>query len=155
MSSSSHASRPRLSGIHHVKIPVTDLTRSVDWYARVFGLDVTMEFPDADGVVRGVAGLVPGLGDVLLGLRVNREAAEGCKGFDPVSFAVDDRADIEAWAAHLDGLGVEHSPLIEASVGWLLVFDDPDGLQLHLYSWAAHGVDHSDRPGYGRPAAAR
>ena len=44
--------------------------------------------------------------------------------------------------------------MIEASVGWLLVFDDPDGLQLHLYSWAAHGVDHSDKPGYGRPAHA-
>lgn len=61
---------------------------------------------------------------------------------------------IEAWAARLDSLGVGHSPLIEASVGWLLAFDDPDGLQLHLYSWAAHGNDHSDRSGYGRPLQA-
>ena len=29
--------RPGLAGIHHVKIPVTDLSRSRDWYARVFG----------------------------------------------------------------------------------------------------------------------
>jgi hypothetical protein len=96
--------RPSLAGIHHVKIPVTDL-----------------------------------------------EAAEGCRGFDPVSFAVDDRPDVEAWAAHLDRLDIRHSPVIEASVGWLLVFDDPDGLQLHLYSWAAHGIDQSARPGYGQP----
>ncbi|MEU7852409.1 VOC family protein [Nonomuraea sp. NPDC049141] len=141
---------PILSGIHHVKIPVSDLTRSVQWYGQVFGFAVTTEFPEADGTVLGVAGTVPGLGDTQLTLRVNRDAAQGCVGFDPVSFAVDDLADVHAWAAHLDTLGVAHSPVIEATVGWLLVFDDPDGISLHLYSWAGHGVDHSDRPGYGR-----
>jgi catechol 2,3-dioxygenase-like lactoylglutathione lyase family enzyme len=144
--------RPLLAGIHHVKIPVTDLTRSIAWYSDVFGFRVTMEFPDSDdGVVRGVAGDVPGLGDTVLTLRVNPRAAEGCQGFDPISFAVTDHAHIQSWSAHLDTLGIRHSPVIEASVGWLLVFDDPDGLQLHLYSWAAHGLDHSDTPGYGRP----
>ncbi|SEC62165.1 Catechol 2,3-dioxygenase [Streptomyces sp. 3213] len=145
---------PELAGIHHVKLPVTDLDRSRDWYGRVLGFKVTHEFPDAeDGVVRGVAGEVPGLGDSMLCLRVNSQAAQGCRGFDPVSFAVRDRADVEAWAAHLDTLGVPHSPVIEASIGWLLVFNDPDGLDLHLYSWAAHGVDHEGIPGYGRPVS--
>ncbi|WP_405866519.1 VOC family protein [Streptomyces sp. NBC_01515] len=144
---------PELAGIHHVKMPVTDLDRSRDWYGRVLGFKVTHEFPDADGVVRGVAGEVPGLGDSMLCLRVNSQAAQGCQGFDPVSFAVRDKADVEAWAAHLDTLGVPHSPVIEASIGWLLVFNDPDGLDLHLYSWAAHGVDHGDIAGYGRPVA--
>ncbi|WP_405847351.1 VOC family protein [Streptomyces sp. NBC_01518] len=144
---------PELAGIHHVKMPVTDLDRSRDWYGRVLGFKVTYEFQDADGVVRGVAGEVPGLGDSMLCLRVNSQAAQGCQGFDPVSFAVRDKADVEAWAAHLDTLGVPHSPVIEASIGWLLVFNDPDGLDVHLYSWAAHGVDHGDVAGYGRPVA--
>lgn len=147
-------SAPRLAGIHHVKIPVTDLARSRAWYERVLGFVVTIEFPEEDGVVRGVAGEVPGLGDTMLALRENPEAAAGCRGFDPVSFAVDDRADIEAWTAHLDAHDVHHSPVTDASVGWLLVFDDPDGLQLHLYSWAAHGMDQSAHAGYGRPVAA-
>ncbi|MEU3838432.1 VOC family protein [Streptomyces sp. NPDC028635] len=141
---------PLLAGIHHVKIPVTDLDRSIAFYSRVFGFTVEIEFPESDGVVRGVAGRVPGLGETLLALRINPAAAEGCAGFDPVSFAVKGRADVEAWAARLDALDIAHSPVIEASIGWLLVFSDPDGLQLHLYSWAAHGIDHSDRPGYGR-----
>jgi hypothetical protein len=111
-----------------------------------------MDFPDADATVLGVAGTVPGLGDTQLTLRVNPVAAIGCAGFDPVSFAVDGEADIRAWAAHLDTLGVAHSPVIEASIGWLLVFDDPDGINLHLYSLAGHGVDHSGRAGYGRSA---
>jgi hypothetical protein len=38
---------------------------------------------------------------------------------------------------HLDLLGVAHSPIIEASVGWIISFHDPDGTELRLYSWAA------------------
>jgi catechol 2,3-dioxygenase-like lactoylglutathione lyase family enzyme len=143
-------SRPTLAGIHHVKIPVTDLDRAVDWYGRVFGFVTTMAFPGADGRVLGVAGEMPGLGDTQVTFRVNQAAAQGCRGFDPVSYAVAGRADVEAWATYLDALGVNHSPVIEASVGWLLVFNDPDGLELHLYSRAGHGIDHSVRPGYGR-----
>lgn len=140
-----------LAGVHHVKIPVTDLGRSLDWYRRVFGLRPTMAFPDADGVVRGFAGEIPGLGPAIVAFRVNPAAAEGCRGFDPVSFAVDGQDDLERWVEHLDGVGVKHSPIVEASVGWLLVFDDPDGITLHLYTWAEHGIDVSDRSGYGRP----
>jgi len=33
------------------------------------------------------------------------------------------------------------------------VFDDPDGISLHLYTWAEHGVDHSDLAGYGAAIA--
>ncbi|MPY99813.1 MAG: VOC family protein [Actinophytocola sp.] len=142
-------SRPRLANIHHVKIPVTDLARSVDWYGRVFGYRTRWEFPDDDGVPQGVGGEVPGLG-CMLAFRVNRVAAGGCREFDPVGFGVRDREHIEEWAAHLDALGVRHSPVIEASLGWLLVLDDPDGLQLHLYTWTEHGIDQSHRPGYGR-----
>lgn len=141
---------PQLAGIHHVKIPVTDLSRSLEWYGRVFGFQTTHEFPEADGVVLGAAGVMPGLGDTMVGFRVNTEAARGCEGFDPVGFAVTDRTDLVAWAAHLDALSVPHSPVIEASIGWLLVFNDPDGLELHLYTWAQHRIDRSNRPGYGR-----
>lgn len=146
--------QPELAGIHHVKIPVTDLRRSLEWYGRVFGYRTTLVFPEADGVIRGAGGEIPGLGQVSIAFRENPEAARGCRNFDPVSFGVADRADIEAWMAHLDSLGINHSPLIEASVGWLLVFDDPDGLQLHLYTWAGHNIDQSHRPGYGRPPKA-
>ncbi|WP_026877074.1 VOC family protein [Jiangella gansuensis] len=142
-----------LAGVHYVKIPVSDLSRSLPWYERVFGFRATMEFPDDDGVIRGVGGQVPGLGDTLVAFRENLQAAQGCRGFDPVGFAIADHADAENWVAHLDDLGVPHSPIIEASIGWLLVFNDPDGLELHLYTWAGHGIDHSARRGYGRPVA--
>jgi catechol 2,3-dioxygenase-like lactoylglutathione lyase family enzyme len=50
------------TGIHHIKLPVSDLARSREWYERVLAYTVDREFPDDDGVVRGVGGRMPGTG---------------------------------------------------------------------------------------------
>jgi catechol 2,3-dioxygenase-like lactoylglutathione lyase family enzyme len=141
-----------LVGIHHVKFPVTDLTRSRAWYERVFGLRPVLEFrDDHDGVVRGVGYDVPGVPDLQVALRENPGASRGIAGFDPVSFAIADRGAAEAWVARLDELGVDHSPVIDATVGWLVVFHDPDGTEIHLYTMERHGLDPVGRPHTGRP----
>ena len=127
-----------LAGIHHVKFPVSDLATSLAWYRRVFGFEVEAEFPDDDGVVRGVAGRVPGLGDIGLALRENPDAAAGFAGFDPVCFGIADQAAAQAWATRLDELGVDHSPVMKASIGWVVNFHDPDGIVIRLYSFETH-----------------
>ncbi|HEU0130314.1 MAG TPA: VOC family protein [Mycobacteriales bacterium] len=126
--------RAVLDGIHHVKIPVTDLVRSREWYERVLGYEVTMEFRDDDGVVRGVGGQPPGLGEAGLALRQEPGAATGLSGFDPIAFGVSDRESIDRWVAQLDAEGVAHSPVIRARIGWVVSFHDPDGVELRLYS---------------------
>jgi catechol 2,3-dioxygenase-like lactoylglutathione lyase family enzyme len=69
-------------GLHHIKIPVTDLPTSRSWYERVFDLEVLTEFrDDEDGVVRGVS--YHAMGDLTLCLRENAPAAKGFAGFDP------------------------------------------------------------------------
>ena len=137
-----------LAGLHHVKLPVSDLRRSVEWYRRVLDLVVEYEFPDEDGVVRGVAGRVPGLGDCGFALRENPESARGFRGFDPLCFGIADQAAAQAWAAKLDDLGIEHSPVIEATIGWIVSCHDPDGTEIRFYSWAGPEQDHVDEPGY-------
>jgi len=140
---------PRLAGIFGVKFPVSDLAASRAWYERVFGLDLIYEFPADDGVVRGVAFTAPGLGDIAVALRERPDIA-GLSGFDPVVFAVEDRAAVQAWAAHLSDLGVANE-VVEATIGWMVLFHDPDGLEIHLYSRGRGDLDNSGRPGYGRP----
>ena len=49
-------SAPPVAGVHHVKIPVSDLERSRAWYTTVLGLRVSKDFVDDDGVTRGLAG---------------------------------------------------------------------------------------------------
>lgn len=139
-----------LRGIFAVKLPVSALARSRAWYERVFGFEVDIEFPDDDGVVRGVAGWLPGSGQTMFALRESPAHASGVAGFNLVNFAVADRASLEGWVSRLDDLGVQHSPIIDATIGWIVVLDDPDGIELHLYSQERHGIDQTGRRGYGR-----
>jgi catechol 2,3-dioxygenase-like lactoylglutathione lyase family enzyme len=138
-------------GIHHVKFPVSDLQRSREWYERVLGVQVLVDFPDADGVVRGLAGLLPGVQPPFgVALRENPDAAIGNKGFDPVSFAIADREAADAWAERLDALGIEHTPVRQGSLGWVLDMTDPDGTVIRLYSAQQRNIDHDGEPGYAR-----
>ena len=41
--------------------------------------------------------------------------------------------------------------VVEATIGWMVLFHDPDGLEIHLYSRNRGDLDNSGRSGYGRP----
>ena len=126
---------PELGGIHHVKIPVTDVARSLAWYQKAFGLKTTMDFSE-EGVLKGVVGEIPGLTNTFVALRENIETAKALSGFDPIAFGVLERSDVEAWEAHMDEVGIAHLPVVAAAMGWILRLQDPDGLEVHIYSWA-------------------
>jgi catechol 2,3-dioxygenase-like lactoylglutathione lyase family enzyme len=118
-------------GILSVKIPVSDLTSSRRWYSDVFGLTEQMEWPDKDGVVRGVA--FSGLG-ILLALREHPSAAAATKGFGFLNVKVPAESDLVVCAEHLDRLGVRHTSVISAATGRLVGFVDLDGHELSFYA---------------------
>ncbi|SEG98089.1 Catechol 2,3-dioxygenase [Nonomuraea solani] len=122
-----------LGGFHHVKLPVSDVRKSVDWYGRVLGFDVAVEFVE-DGVLRGVA-LQDAGKTLMLALREEPARAAALSGFDPVALGVPTLDALRDWAARLDGLGVVHSGVVEGSVGWLVAgLTDPDGIEIRLYT---------------------
>lgn len=143
----------KLQGVCAVKLPVRDLAESRSWYEEVFGLSVEMEFPDADGVVRGISGHLSGV-ETWFALRESPAHAAGVEGFNLVNLAVEDRPALEEWSTRLDELGVPHSRIIDATIGWIVVLNDPNGIELHLYTEQHHGIDQSARTGYGRPVSA-
>ncbi len=57
-------------------------------------------------------------------------------GLDHVGFACADRADVLAWAEHLDEVGVAHSGVQGAEYGTALSFTDPDGNALEFFAGA-------------------
>jgi len=77
-------------------------------------------------------------GSAVLGL-VQHDGAKGAFfdptaiGLDHVAFTVDDRAELDGWASHLDEIGVTHSGVIEIPPGAILNFKDPDGIALALF----------------------
>lgn len=119
-----------------VKIPVADLAVSRPWYARVFELREEMEWPDADGVVRGVG--FSGLGQVTLALREHRAAAAATDRFGFFNVRVPAEDDLAGCAAHLDALGIAHTPVISGARGRLIGFHDPDGHELSFYAETHH-----------------
>ena len=103
-----------------------------------------MEFRDAhDGVVRGVS--YRSVGDLALALREQPDAARGAAGFDFFAMMVRGRPDVEHWCARLDALGVAHSEIIDAPIGSILSFHDPDGIELRFYSLDPRGADPEGR----------
>jgi glyoxylase I family protein len=129
---------PDVSGIHHVSVTVTDIERSVPWYSELLGLTKLMEESHPDG-----AGYAVVLGkpdwSMCVGLHTHttneRERfSESRTGLDHIGFTVSARAELDAWESKLTELGVEHSPVNDQGGYAVLVFRDPDNIQLEFMS---------------------
>lgn len=128
---------PKLAGVHHLKLPVSDLDRSIRWYATRLGYQVVIEFRDG-GRRTGVAMTHPD-GGPDLALNLNPDRAKASAGFDYFSIGVPDRDGIEALAAHLSSLGETHAGVHFATIGWILpMLHDPDGHEVRFYSMESH-----------------
>lgn len=123
-----------VTGVHHVKLPVSDLGRSRDWYERALGLVVGREFEE-DGVLQGLA-LSNSTGSVQVALRRDPVRAAAFAGFDLLALAVAERADVESWRDHLDAGGHTHGGIVTGSEGGsvLVGLHDPDRIEIRLYA---------------------
>jgi len=135
-------STPIIDGIHHLKFPVADLAPSEAFYKRALAAQRVRQWDHvrADGSLYAIILAVPGLG-THLELRLDPDQAMRQMGFDPVTLLVADRAALAGWIEHLDSCAVDHSPVLVAIQAWLVVFADPDGRRLRLYTRETHGPE--------------
>jgi glyoxylase I family protein len=138
---------PAVTGFHHFSPTVSDVEASAQWYERVFRMNrVPAPFPHYGAEDSGYAVLLmdPRSG-AAIGLHHHdanpgQPFHESRTGLDHISFGVAGRADLDAWAAWLDELGIEHSGVIDTDspVPYsVVVFRDPDNIQLELFYMAA------------------
>jgi len=131
------ADAPALAGIHHLKLPVTDLARSLEWYRSRLGYQVQIEFIE-QGTLMGY-GLAHPAGGPELGLRLDPERARAAAGFDYFAIGVADKAAMDLLARRMDKLGQAHAGVHRASLGWILPeVLDPDGHTLRFYTMEHH-----------------
>lgn len=137
---------PGRARLHHVAITVTDVDASVRWYESVFGIKFQMEVPHEGGTGMLLADETWELAIVLHRHDANDGELfeETVTGLDHVGLGVASRADLEAWVTHLESNGVVRSeaadkPLTQSAIadtpyGSILVFRDPDNIQLELFA---------------------
>jgi glyoxylase I family protein len=130
--------------IHHLRLTVTDLQRSREFYTGLLGFQVAVESPPPDdpaaeavfGILFG--GIVMIRGNLIVGLRPMAPAGDRFDpdrvGLDHLSFGVPSREDLEQAVRLFDEHGVTHGAITRlGSFGIdVLPFEDPDGIQLEL-----------------------
>ncbi len=135
---------PGVTGIHHISLTVSDIEASAAWYQRLLGADrLPMKFNHYEREETGYGVLlVDQRSGLVIGLHTNTGNGgepfdEACTGLDHVGFTVCTREELEAWAAWLDKLGIEHSGIRDGDEPFAfatLVFRDPDNIQLELFA---------------------
>jgi len=130
--------------IHHLRLTVTDINRSREFYTSLLGFDVAVDSPpDSDpgaAAARTIlfGGCVLSRGNLLLGLRPVAPGGdrfdEDRVGLDHMSFSVGSRAELEAAVRLFDERGVRHGEITRLSSFGIdiLEFRDPDNIQLEL-----------------------
>ncbi len=138
-----------LTGVHHVRLSVTDLGRSRAFYEGVLGLTPAIESEGdaSDPAVREdpaqyFGGVIYGVGSQLLGLRpiADGDASGDDAAFDPatrgldhVSLQVGSRDDLVRAAALFEERGIAHGEVIDFPTRMsILSVQDPDDINVEL-----------------------
>lgn len=126
-----------MTKVLHVKIPVTDLQRSVDWYSQLMDLVLTREFIE-DGDLRGAALHSPEGGFAFaLRLRQHCSSQPRLDGFDVVALHMGTREALTQLRKRCARLGIRCTPIQDRAANEAVVdVTDPDGTVLRFY-WVA------------------
>ncbi len=127
---------PRVIGLHHAGVSVTDLAISEAWYGRVFGLRRIrkVELPGVTKVVLSADGQRPLLSLNVHDANFGEDFVESRTGLDHFAFLVSGPEELAWWQSHFEALGVEHSEIKESPFGGLIVLRDPDNIQLEVFA---------------------
>jgi glyoxylase I family protein len=124
-----------ITGAHHVALTVSDADASARWYGDLLGMQVVLSADDETVKFRVLAD--PRSGWVLGVREYPRRSGdrfdEFHPGLDHLAFGVKDRSELEAWERELTSRGVKFTPITETPIGSVIVFRDPDNIQLEFW----------------------
>lgn len=126
-------------GLQHVAVTVSDITRSTQWYAQLFGSDPVLDEDEGSGQFHHAVFALDG--GTLFGIHTHRGRESGERfderrtGLDHVAFAVGSYDELRRWAQKLTDLGIAHDGIKEARYGNGVSFRDPDNIALEFFAF--------------------
>ncbi|KAI0965616.1 hypothetical protein F4678DRAFT_451995 [Xylaria arbuscula] len=120
--------------IHHLKLPAADLSKTYDFYTKVLPFQAipSLNHYTASGKLYGA--IFSNVAGLFVEVREDAKQTATQKGFDPITWGVPARNDLQIWAAWLASQGVKHSRILMGVKGWVLCFEDPDARFVRLYT---------------------
>ena len=120
--------------VKHVKIPVTDLQISVDWYCRLMDLTLAHEFIEHDELRGAALRSMEGGFSFALRLRQHCSSAPDLDGFDIVALHMSSRESLSLVQERSERLGADYTPVQDRGPHEAVVdVTDPDGTLLRFY----------------------
>jgi catechol-2,3-dioxygenase len=136
--------KPRFNGINHLKLPVKNIHDTLTFYTKVLPFEWQPKWnhftPDHE-----LFAVMFTHGDLIVEARHLPDQAEQQRGWDPITWGVPRKSDLEDWAARFDEHGVKHSKIFTGIKGWVMGAEDPDGKVVRLY------VDEEDHEWTNNP----
>ena len=125
---------PSITGCHHLALTVSDADRSAEWYSSLLNMKVVLS---GDGDVRFRLMAHPESG-WMLGVRQYKDRTadsfdEFRTGLDHLAFHVASAAELQEWEKELSVRGITYTPAAETPIGSVVVFRDPDNIQLEFW----------------------
>lgn len=122
-------------GIHHIRLTVTDVARTQQFYTEHLGFQVALEM--STGVIISNGTTMLGLRASIGELKVSSDDRfdENRVGLDHLSFTVDSKAVLEQAIEIFDEHDIPHEEISDLGSDfgiYILVFRDPDNFQLEL-----------------------
>lgn len=114
---------------------VSDADRSAAWYADLLGMQIVWSGDEESVSFRVLADPHSGF---VVGVRQYHQHSPGRfdefrAGLDHLAFGVSSRAELEAWEQELTTRGIAFTPIAETPIGSVVVFRDPDNVQLEFW----------------------
>ncbi len=125
---------PNIGGVTHVSFSVRDLETSHEWYQRVLGLKTLVPPFEREHYKETI--LAAGNTGICLQQHFDNsrdEFSEHRTGLDHLALRVESEEEYKAWLAHFDELGIQYWTQEERGFGPMVVFRDPDNIQLELH----------------------
>ena len=137
--------------INHIRLAAKDIRATQNFYTEILGCTYIPEYDHKTTQGELFASMVKlqheGK-DFIVEIRHNESQAKAQEGWDPITWGVPARKNLEVWKTWFEATEVQCSKVFTAIKGWVLCALDPDGKIVRVYCDEEHewtiDFDHDD-----------